>query len=49
MWISPMFFNNLESNIKFIDYYAPYMVLNNPLACGMNVSMNIYYKSTFLK
>lgn len=49
MWTSPLFLSNSESNIKFIDYFAPYMVLNNPFACGMNVSMNIYYKSAFLK
>jgi hypothetical protein len=49
MGTSPLFLSNLESNIKFIDCYAPYIVLNNPLACGMNVSINIYYKLTFLK
>lgn len=41
--------NNLELKIKFVDCYVLYMVSNNPLACGMNVLINSYYKLVLKK
>jgi len=38
---NPFVLINLELSIKFVNCYTPHMVLNNPLTCGMNVSIFI--------